>query len=153
MFYISYSGQCVLFSDTVKSTNSSVFVPETHVQILPRLLALLRVQFFGRPLLLGLPQVTGDGDGVHTGGHGFGWDQAELLPVRVVLVQALDHLGCDAPRPDAGQPGDLLRLGAVGVHRPELASRVTEQHQEAIGFRFLHFLHRRKPHCLVRNEI
>lgn len=70
------------------------------VQTLPSLLSLLRVQFFGRPLLLGLPQVTGDGDGVHTGRHGFGWDLTELLPVRVVLVQALDHLGCDAPWPD-----------------------------------------------------
>lgn len=145
MFYISYSGQYVLLTIRKKSTNSSVFVPETHVQILPSLLALLRLQFFGCPLLLGLPQVTGDGDGVHTGGHGFGWDQAELLPVRVVLVQALDHLGRDAPRPDAGQPGDLLCLGAVGVHRPELASRVTEQHQKTIGFRFLHFLHRENP--------
>lgn len=98
------------------------------------------MQFFGCPLLLGLPQVTGDGDSVHAGGHGFGWDLAELLPVRVVLVQALDHLGRDAPRPDAGQFGDLLSLGAVGVHRPELATGVTEQNQEVIGFGFLHFI-------------
>lgn len=64
-----------------KSTNSSVFVPEKHVQMVPSHLPLLSVQFFGRPLLLGLPQMAGDGDGVHTGGHGFGWDLAELLPV------------------------------------------------------------------------
>lgn len=107
--------------------------------------ALLRVLFFGRHLLLGLPQVTGDGDGIHAGGHGFGWDLAELLPVRVVLVQALDHLGGDAPRPDAGQSGDLLRLGTVGVHGPELASRIPEQHQEVIGFGFLHFLQTKRP--------
>lgn len=119
-------------SDTVKSVKC-VGISHSH-------LALLGVQFFGRPLLLGLPQVTGDGDGINAGRHGFGWDLAELLPVRVVLVQAFDHLGCDAPRPDAGQFGDLLCLGAVSVHRPELASGVTEQHQEVIGFRFLHFL-------------
>lgn len=44
-------------------------------------LSLLGMQLFGRPLLLGLPQVTGDGDGVHAGRHGFGWYLAELLPV------------------------------------------------------------------------
>lgn len=123
-----------------KSTNSSVFVPEKHVQMVPSHLPLLSVQFFGRPLLLGLPQMAGDGDGVHTGGHGFGWDLAELLPVWVVFVQALNHLSRDALWPDAGQSGDLLRLRAVGVHRPELATSVTEQHQEVVGFRFLHFI-------------
>lgn len=102
--------------------------------------SLLGMQLFGRPLLLGLPQVTGDGDGIHAGGHGFGWYLAELLPVRVVFVQALDHLDLDALGPDAGQPGDLLRLWAVGVHRPELASSVPEKHQEVIGSGFLHFL-------------
>lgn len=115
-------------------------------------LALLS-EFFGRPLLLGLPQMAGDGDGVHAGGHGFGWDLAELLPVRVVLVQAFDHLGRDAPGPDAGQFGDLLSLWAVGVHRPELATAVTEQHQEIVGFGFLHFLQRGREECcyLVQN--
>lgn len=121
-------GSCprVLPNDAVKPTSTC--------------LSLLGVQLFGRPLLLSLPQVTADGDGVHTGGHGFGWYLAELLPIRVVLVQALDHLDLDALGPDAGQPGDLLRLGAVGVHGPELASSVSEQHQEVIGFGFLHFL-------------
>lgn len=102
------------------------------------------MQFLGCPLLLGLPQVTGDGDGIHARRHGFGWDDAELLPVRVVLVEALDHLGGDGPGPDAGQPGDLLRLWTVGVHGPKLASRIPEQYQEIIGFRFLHFLQERQ---------
>lgn len=101
---------------------------------------LLSVQFLGRRLLLGLPQMAADGDGVHTGGHGFGRDQAELLSVRVVLVQALDHLDRDALRPDSGQFGDFLRLRAVGVHRPELASAVTEQQKEVVGFGLLHFI-------------
>lgn len=110
------------------------------------------MQLFGGPLLLGLPQMAGDGDGVHAGRHGLSRDEAELLPVRVVLVQAFSHLGGDGLRPDAGQPGDLLRLGAVGVHGPELAAGVTEQHQEVMGFRFLHFLHKpgmeRKLRCV-----
>lgn len=128
------------FNEKVKSTNSSVITPETHVQMLPNHLALLSVQFFGRPLLLGLPQMAGNGDGIHAGGHGFGWDLTELLPVWVVLVQALNHLGRDVPRPNASQLADLLRLRTVGVHRSELASSVSEQQQEVIGFRFLHFL-------------
>lgn len=128
------------FNEKVKSTNSFVIIPEMHVQMLPNHVALLSVQFFGRPLLLGVPHMAGNGDGIHTGGHGFGRDLAELLLVRVVLVQALNHLGRDVLRPNADQPGDLLGLGTVGVHRPELASSVTEQHQEVIGFRFLHFL-------------
>lgn len=69
------------FNEKVKSTNSSVITPETHVQMLPNRLALLCVQFLGCPLLLGLPQMAGDGDGIHAGGHGFGWDLTELLPV------------------------------------------------------------------------
>lgn len=118
----------------MKFTTSSLVHPETQS------VSLFLVQFLGCPLLLGLPQVTGDGDGIHARRHGFGWDDAELLPVRVVLVQALDHLGGDGPGPDAGQPCDLLRLGAVGVHGPKLASRVPEQYEEIIGFGFLHFL-------------
>lgn len=108
-------------------------VPRQQVQMFPQHLLLLWV-FFGRPLLLGLPQMAGDSDGVHTSRHGFGWDLAELLPVGVVLVQGLDHLGCDSFWADASQFGDLRSLGAVSVYRPELASRITEQHQEVIGF-------------------
>lgn len=125
----------------MKKNSPPVFFPESPHLARPATLVLLGVQFFGRGLLLGLPQVAGDGDGVHAGGHRFGRDQAELLPVRVVLVQALDHLDGDALRPDAGQFGDLLRLRAVGVHGPELAPGVTEQQKEVIGFGFLHFLH------------
>lgn len=96
--------------------------------------------FLGRPLLLTLPQMVGDGDSVHAGRHSFRRDPTELLPVRVVLVESLDHLGGDAFGADAGQFGHLLSLGAVGVHGSELASSVTEQHQEVIGLAFIHFL-------------
>lgn len=67
--------QFLLCRKTVKFPTSSLVRPETQS------VSLFRVQFLGRPLLLGLPQVTGDGDGVHAGRHGFGWDHAELLPV------------------------------------------------------------------------
>lgn len=146
MFYIpvvmSYSGTGRPLDVTVKIHSCVHLAAEkSSFQILA---LLFRVHLLGRALLLGLPQVTGDGDGVHAGGHGFGWDLAELLPVRVVLVQTLDHLGRDAPRADAGQFGDLLRLGAVDVHGPELAAGVAEQHQEVIGLGFLHFLQKIK---------
>lgn len=52
--------------------------------------------FFGCPRLLGLPQVALDGDGVHTGGHSLCRYLAELFPVRVVLIQELNHFGGDA---------------------------------------------------------
>lgn len=96
--------------------------------------------FLGCPLLLGLPQVAGNGDGVHAGRHGFSRDLAELLPVRVVLVQSFDHLGSNGFWADASQPGDLLCFWAVRVDGPELAPGITEQHKEVIGFRFLHFI-------------
>ena len=83
-----------------------------------------------------------DGEGVHAGGHGLGRDLAELLLVRVVLEQALDHLAVDALGPDARELGDVLRLGAVGVEGAELAARIPEQHQEAVGLTLLHLLGR-----------
>lgn len=81
-----------------------------------------------------------DGDGVHAGRHGLGWYLAELLLVRVVLVEAVDHPARDALGADARQPGDLLRLGAVGVDRAELTASVSEQNQEVVGLALLHFL-------------
>lgn len=81
-----------------------------------------------------------DGHRVHTSRHGLGWYLAELLLVRVVLVEAVDHLACDALGADARQLGDLLHLGAVGVQRAELAAGVPEQNQEVVGLGFLHFL-------------
>jgi len=83
-----------------------------------------------------------DGEGVHAGRHGLGRDLAELLLVRVVLEEAVDHLVADALGADARQLGDVLGLGAVGVERAELTAGVAEQNQEAVGPRLLHLLWR-----------
>lgn len=74
-----------------------------------------------------------DGNGIYTGRHGLSWDLAKLLPVRIILENAVDHLARDAPGPDAGQLVNLLCLGAVRVHGAELAARITEQDQEVVG--------------------
>lgn len=65
--------------------------------------------------------------------HGLGRNLAELLPVRVVLVEAVDHLARDGFRTDAGQLVDLLRVGAVRVERAKLAAGIPEQDQEVVG--------------------
>lgn len=87
-----------------------------------------------------LPQVAGDGEGVHTHAHGFGWDAAKLLPVRAVLVDGLHLRGADCPRADPGQTHQLLGLGVHGVDAPELAAGVTEEDEEVIGWALLHLL-------------
>lgn len=103
-----------------------------------------RHYFFGCGWLLGLPELVVNGHGIHAGRHGFGWYLTELLLVRVVLVEAVDHLACDALGPDARQLVNVLRLGAVGVEGAELAACVSEQNQEVVGLAFLHFLFDRK---------
>lgn len=67
-----------------------------------------------------------DGYSIHAGRHGLGWYLTELLLVRVVFEEAVDHLARDALGADARQLVDLLRLGAVGVERAELAASVSE---------------------------
>lgn len=71
---------------------------------------------------------------VNAGRHGLGWYLTELLLVRVVLVEAIDHLACDALGADACQLVDLLCLRAVSVERAELAAGISEQNQEVVGF-------------------
>lgn len=74
-----------------------------------------RHYFFRGGWLLCLPEVAVDRHRVHAGRHGLGRYLTELLPVGVVLVEAVDHLACDALGADARQLVDLLCLGAVGV--------------------------------------
>lgn len=103
-------------------------------------LGLSRHYFFRGGWLLGLPEMVVDRHRIHASWHGLGWYLTELLLVRVVLVEAVDHLARDALGADAHQLVDLLRLGAVGVDRAELAAGISEQNQEVVGLRFLHFL-------------
>lgn len=88
----------------------------------------------------GLPQVVVDGQGVHADRHGLGGDDGELLAVRVVLVQLVDHLLADALGARARQLDDLLRVGEVGVERPELAAAVAEEDDQVIGLALLQLL-------------
>lgn len=96
-------------------------------------LGLGRHYFFRGGWLLGLPEMAVDRHRVHAGRHGLGWYLTELLLVRVVLVEAVDHLACDDLGADARQLVALLRLGAVSVEGAELAAAISEQNQEVVG--------------------
>lgn len=74
-----------------------------------------------------------NGDRVSTGRESFSRYVAELFPVRIVFVKALDHLLGDRLQAYPGQLTDLFSVWAVGVQRPELAARVPEQDQEVVG--------------------
>lgn len=91
-----------------------------------------------------LPKVTGDGEGVNTHGHGFGRDDRELLAVRAVLVNGLDHLRCDGAGADASEPYHLLGFGVHGVNCSKLAAGISEEDEEVIGIALLHFLKRKR---------
>lgn len=91
-----------------------------------------------------------DGQGVHADGHRFGGDDCELLSVRVVLVQLVDHLLADALGPGARQLLDLLGVGEVGVERPELATAVPEQDHQVVGLALFQLLDRKQMEGKVR---
>lgn len=91
-----------------------------------------------------LPQVVVDGDGIHADRHGLSGDDGELLPVRVVLVQLIDHLLADALGSSACQLYDLLCVGEVGVKGPELTAAVTKQYHQMVRLAFLQLLVRKK---------
>lgn len=94
-----------------------------------------------------------DGDGVHTDRHGLGGDDGELLSVRVVLVQLIDHLLADALRSSACQLKDLLRVGEVRIKCPELTAAVTKQYHQMVGLALLQFLVRNKVNKQFENRI
>lgn len=102
-----------------------------------------------------LPQVVVDGQGVHADWHSLGRDDGELLPVRVVLVQLVDHLLADALGARARQLVDLLRVGEVRVERPELAAAVAKQDDQVIGLALLQLLMRRKTdkRCWCKTDV
>lgn len=102
--------------------------------------SLLFPTFLWHSASLGLPQVVVDGQGVHADRHGLGGDDGELLSVRAVLVQLVDHLLADALWSRARQLLDLFRVGEVGVERPELAAAVTEQDHQVVGLALLQLL-------------
>lgn len=85
-----------------------------------------------------------DGDGVHADRNGLRGDDGELLPVRVVLVQLVDHLLADALGSGARQLDDLLCVGEVRVKRPELTAAVAKQDHQMVGLALLQLLVRKK---------
>lgn len=101
---------------------------------------LLFSAFLWHSASLGLPQVVVDGQGVHADRHSLGRDDGELLSVRAVLVQLVDHLLADALGSRARQLLYLFGVGEVGVERPELAAAVTEQDHHVIGLALLQLL-------------
>jgi len=87
-----------------------------------------------------LPKVTRDGEGVNTHGHSFGRDGSELFAIRAVLVDGLNHLGCNTPGSDASEPHHLLSFRVHDVNCPELAAGISEEDEEVVGHARLHFL-------------
>lgn len=85
-----------------------------------------------------------DGDGVHADRHGLRRDDGELLSIRVVLVDLIDHLLADALRSSACQLQDLLCVREVRVKCPELTATVTKQYHQMVGLALLQFLVRKK---------
>ncbi len=107
------------------------------------------VSLFGGAKLLGsswalLPKVTRDGESVNAHGHGFGRDDCELLAVRAVLVNGLNHLRCDGPGPNASEPHHLLSFRVHGVNCSELAASISEEDKEVVGRALFHFLKRER---------
>lgn len=108
-------------------------------------LPILGMSLFGGAKLLGssralLPKVTGDGEGVNAHGHGFGRDDCELLAVRAVLVNGLNHLRCDGSGPNASKPHHFLSFWVHGVNCSELAASISEEDEEVVGRALFHFL-------------
>ena len=99
-----------------------------------------------------LPKVTGDGEGVNTHGHGFGRDDSELLAVRAVLVNGLDHLRCNDPWANASEPYHLLSFRVHGVNSSELAAVISEEDKKVVGRALLHFLKREKEEGKTKNK-
>lgn len=91
-----------------------------------------------------LPQVVVDGDGIHADRNSLSGDDSELLSVRVVLVQLIDHLLADALGASACQLNDLLCVGEVRVKCPELTATVTKQYHQMVRLALLQFLVRKK---------
>lgn len=92
-----------------------------------------------------------DGQGVHADGHRLGGDDGELLPVRAVLVELVDHFFADALGPGARQLLDLFGVGEVGVERPELATAIPEQDHQVVGLALFQLLDRKQIEGKVRH--
>lgn len=87
-----------------------------------------------------MPQLVVDGQGVHADRHRLGGDGVELLAVRAVFVELVDHLAADAARPRARELDDFLRVRRVRVDAAELAPAVAEEDDQVIGLALFQLL-------------
>lgn len=99
-----------------------------------------RAWLLGGAWLLGLPEVALDGKGINTHGHRLAGNLCEALAVRAVLVDAFNHGHGDGAGPIASQAGQFVRLPRQRVQCPELATGVSEQDEEVVGFALLNLL-------------
>lgn len=81
-----------------------------------------------------------DGESVYADRDGLGGDDGELLAVRAVFVESVDHFAADGARPRAFELDDLLGFGGIYVQRPELTPTVAEKDYQVVGFAPLDFL-------------
>lgn len=94
--------------------------------------------------LLGLPEVALDGEGINTHGHSLAGNLREALAIRAVLVDSFDHGHRDGAGPITSQAGQFIRLPWERIECPELATWITEQDEEVVGFAFLNLLNLHK---------
>lgn len=121
-------GSCPTAVDRTE-TITSVFLPSSRFS-LPT----------SAPWSLDLPEVIVDGQGVHADRHRLGRDDGELLAVRAVFVELVDHLPADSARSCARELDDLLGVRRVRVNGAELAPTVTEEDDQVIGLALFQFL-------------
>lgn len=81
-----------------------------------------------------------DSQRIYTNGHSLGRDYIELLAVRAVLVDFVNHLLSDDLGPCASELVDLLCVGEVRVKGSELTATVPEENHQVVGFALLQLL-------------
>lgn len=84
-----------------------------------------------------------DGQGIHADRHTLGRDDGELLAVRAVFVQLVDHLAADRARSSACELDDLLGVRGIRVYGAELAPAVAEEDDQVIRLTFFQLLQNR----------
>lgn len=74
-----------------------------------------------------------DGESIYAGRDRLGGDDGELLAVRAVFVESVDHLPAYGSRSGPFEFEDLLCFREIRVQRSELTSAVTEENDQVVG--------------------
>lgn len=96
--------------------------------------------FLGCALFLGMPQVSGDSESIHTHAQGTRWKRVELLPVRAVFIDGLHGRRGNGTWPDAADSPQLIRLAVWSVDGTELTAGIPQQDHEMTGWALFHLL-------------